>query len=74
MTRATLAPIDPAHYKSLSPEPITVIMSWDLPYCLGSALKYISRAGKKPDNSGPQDLRKAIRFLEFQIEAWESDS
>lgn len=31
-------------------------------YCLGNALKYISRAGKKTDDPA-QDLRKAIWYL-----------
>ena len=31
-------------------------------YCVGSALKYLSRAGRKAGNSRAQDLRKAAWF------------
>jgi hypothetical protein len=56
------------HYKQLDPEPIDVIRNWGLSYCLGNVVKYVSRAGKKDDNSKKQDLEKAIHYLEFEIE------
>ena len=59
--------IDPAHYKDLSPEPIDVIEGWGLDYHLGSALKYIARAGNKEGNPRDQDLRKAVWFLQRYI-------
>jgi hypothetical protein len=31
-------------------------------YCVGSAIKYLSRAGRKGGNSREQDLRKAAWF------------
>lgn len=34
-------------------------------YCLGNALKYISRAGKK--GSGDEDIRKAIWYLKRSL-------
>lgn len=37
-------------------------------YNLGTALTYIMRAGKKPDNPITQDIRKAIAHLEFELE------
>lgn len=58
----------PSHYcEGKSIEPIKVIQDWQLDFCLGSALKYIARAGKKDDII--QDLRKAIKYIEFEIEA-----
>jgi hypothetical protein len=42
------------------------------PFCLGAAIKYIWRAGRKADNSAVQDLRKAIANIEKQIELLES--
>ncbi len=58
-------PINPSHYKSNGMEAIDVIEAFGLSYQLGSAAKYILRAGKK----GPaaEDLRKAIWFIEREI-------
>lgn len=58
---------NPAHYRSLSPEPITVIEGWMLSFHLGNTLKYIARAGRKtPDALG--DLKKARWYLDREIE------
>lgn len=60
----------PKHYcDGRKIEPIKVIRDWKLNFCLGSALKYIARAGKKDGNSATQDLKKAIQYLNFEIEA-----
>lgn len=64
-------PISPAHYKRLSPEPKDVIRSWGLNFNLGSAVKYISRAGHKDDII--QDLKKAQKFIQFEIDYLEGD-
>lgn len=57
----------PKHYcDGKTIEPITVIQDWKLDFCLGSALKYIARAGKKDDII--QDLAKAKQYIEFEIE------
>lgn len=53
----------PKHYQH-SVEPIDAIESWGLGYHLGSACKYISRAGKKEGNPTEQDIKKAIWYLE----------
>ena len=37
-------------------------------YNLGTALTYLMRAGKKPNNPITQDIRKAIAHLEFELE------
>lgn len=53
----------PAHYvEGRTIEPIEVIEDWNLSYHLGSALKYIARAGRKDNEIW--DLQKAIWFLE----------
>jgi hypothetical protein len=44
-----------------------VIRDWDLNFNLGSAVKYIARAGRKDDKI--EDLAKAIQYLHFEIEA-----
>ena len=56
---------NPQHYKTLIPEPISVIENWGLGFCLGNAVKYISRAGKK-DNI-IIDLKKAAWYLDREI-------
>jgi len=37
-------------------------------YNLGTALTYLMRAGKKPNNPITQDIRKAIDHLKFELE------
>jgi hypothetical protein len=38
-----------------------------LNFNLGNAVKYISRAGRKENNSLLQDLKKARQYLDFEI-------
>ena len=46
-------------------EPVDVIRDWQLSFNLGTALKYISRAGRKGDVKDMiSDLSKAIDYLE----------
>lgn len=64
----------PSHYggENNPYEAIKVIQAWDLDFELGSAVKYIARAGKKPNESTLKDLRKARQYLDFEIEKIES--
>ena len=59
----------PAHYGGAENpyEAIKVIEAWELGFCLGNVVKYISRAGKK-DASVLQDLKKALWYLNREIE------
>lgn len=58
----------PSHYvDGRKYEPKDVIRDWSLNFNLGSAVKYISRAGRKDDII--QDLRKAQEFIQFEIDA-----
>lgn len=58
----------PQHYaEGRKYEPKDVIRDWGLNFNLGSAVKYISRAGRKGEAA--EDLRKAIQFLIFEVEA-----
>jgi len=61
--------VEPAHYKSLDPEPIAAIEGWRLGFCLGNAVKYIARAGRKGD--AIEDLRKARWYLDREITSLE---
>lgn len=58
----------PKHYtEGRHFEPKDVIRDWRLNFNLGSALKYIARAGRKGDIV--EDLEKAREYLAFEIEA-----
>lgn len=60
----------PAHYcQGRKYEPKDVIRDWNLGFSLGNAIKYISRAGRK--QSAVEDLRKAIFYINDEIEALE---
>lgn len=63
----------PSHYcDGREYEPKDVIADWNLNFFLGSAVKYIARAGRKPGNTKEQDLKKAIQYLQFEIERGEN--
>lgn len=56
----------PTHYMAGRRfEPIEVIVDWELTYCLGNVLKYVSRAGRKGD--AIEDLKKARFYLNREI-------
>lgn len=61
----------PPHYvEDRVYEPADVIVDWDLPYCLGNVVKYISRAGRK--STPLRDLKKAQWYLNYWINRMES--
>lgn len=63
--------INHPHYyggKENTYEAIKVIEAWDLGFCLGNVVKYISRAGKKDADKTIQDLEKAKWYLEREIQ------
>ena len=65
--------LHPSHYcAGRKYEPRKVIADWGLNFNLGNAIKYISRAGKKGDKT--EDLRKAIQYIEFELEEIENAS
>ena len=60
----------PQHYQGKKFEAIDIIEDFNLNFCLGNAIKYILRAGKK--NEKKEDLKKAIWYLHREInEFWE---
>ena len=60
----------PSHYGGADNpyEAIKVIKAWNLGFCLGNTVKYISRAGKKDPKKRIEDLRKALWYLQQQID------
>ena len=59
----------PAHYGGADNpyEAIKVIEAWDLGFCLGNTVKYVSRAGKKNASATIEDLEKARWYLDREI-------
>ena len=57
----------PKHYTDGRIEVIEYIEDKNLGFCLGNAIKYISRAGKKEKDKEIQDLRKAMWYIERRI-------
>lgn len=49
-------------------ETIKVIEAWQLDFCLGNAVKYISRAGKKDPDKEIEDLQKAVWYIQRRID------
>ena len=62
----------PNYYTGLfkSIEAHEVIDDFLLSYNLGTAVTYLLRAGKKPQNSAQQDIKKAIDHLKFELELY----
>jgi 5S rRNA maturation endonuclease (ribonuclease M5) len=60
----------PEHYggETNPYEAIKVIEAWNLGFCLGNVVKYISRAGKKDPDKHIQDLEKALWYLQREID------
>lgn len=61
----------PQHYGGAENiyEAIKVIEAWRLGFCLGNAIKYIARAGKKDEQKYIEDLEKAAWYLNRKIES-----
>lgn len=62
----------PQHYGGdTTYEAIKVIEAWELDFCLGNTVKYISRAGKKDKAKELEDLKKAEWYLQRRIKQLE---
>jgi len=55
----------PSHYTHSNIETIDVIEAWELGFCLGNVVKYISREAHK---HGLEDLKKARWYLDREIQ------
>lgn len=58
----------PKHYQFSEFEPVKVIQAWGLSFCLGNVIKYIARAGRKDSSKLIEDLEKAKRYIELELE------
>lgn len=61
----------PSHYNSGEIEVIDFIEDKELGFHLGNAVKYISRAGRKNPGKTIEDLRKAVWYINRQIQRLE---
>ena len=57
----------PSHYTDGKIEVIDFIEDKKLGFCLGNAVKYIARAGKKDPAKEIEDLQKARWYIDRQI-------
>jgi len=57
----------PSHYTDGKIEVIEFIEDKNLGFCLGNAVKYIARAGKKDPTKEIEDLNKAKWYIERRI-------
>ncbi len=66
----------PAHYGGADNpyEAIKVIEAWGLDFHLGTVLRYIARAGRKPGELPLEDLRKAEWYLRRKLSRLEADA
>lgn len=64
----------PSHYTSGGIEAITVIEAWNLDFNLGNVIKYICRNGKKKKESRLTDLKKALWYLNREVENIEAST
>ena len=62
----------PSHYVDGNIEVIDFIEDKKLGFCLGNAIKYISRAGKKDPNKEVEDLKKANWYINRRIKELEA--
>ena len=65
--------INPSHYKKHPSGVECIKIARHFNFCLGNAFKYIWRAGIKTTDPR-EDLRKAIRYLEEEIERWTTEN
>lgn len=57
----------PSHYQGAI-QPIDLINAQDLNFNLGNVVKYVCRAGKKDGESKEKDLKKALDYINFELE------
>lgn len=61
----------PTHYNHGKYEVIDVIEDWEVDFHIGNVIKYVSRAGRKTDDTEIQDLKKALWYLQRKIDILE---
>ena len=62
--KASEKQIGGAHYQ-MAIQPLDFIFKNNIPYCEANVIKYVVR---HRDKNGPEDIRKAIHYLELLLE------
>ena len=65
--------VNPSHYKQGNIEVIDFIEDQKLGFNLGNVIKYVCRAGKKNPEKILEDLRKAVYYINREIQNIEKD-
>lgn len=60
--------IIPSYYNKESMSVIDIIDEYELNFNKGNIIKYILRSGKKSKDTEIQDLQKAMRYCQMEIE------
>tara|TARA_Y100000592_G_scaffold86765_1_gene140466 strand:+ start:9891 stop:10160 length:270 start_codon:yes stop_codon:yes gene_type:complete len=64
----------PLHYQSKQGfQVVDIIEAYNLNFNLGNVLKYVCRAGNKPNEGRSKDLRKALWYLHREVNVQDSD-
>jgi hypothetical protein len=66
--------VNPQHYKSHPSGVECITITAHMGFCLGNSIKYIWRADLKHDDGGLTDLKKALWYLNKEIETRELKS
>ena len=67
--------VHPQHYNMGGVEVIDAITAWGFGegFNKGNAIKYIARAGRKGKETEIEDLKKAMQYLQFEIDRLTGD-
>ena len=60
--------IKPPYYNKASMSVSDIVDEYELNFNKGNIIKYVLRSGKKSKDTEIQDLEKAIRYCEIEIE------
>lgn len=60
--------IVPSYYNKTNMSVIDIIDEYELNFNKGNIIKYVLRSGKKSKDTEVQDLQKAIRYCQMEIE------
>lgn len=60
--------IIPSYYNKTTMSVIDIIDEYELNFNKGNIIKYVLRSGKKSKDTEIQDLQKAIRYCQMEIE------
>lgn len=67
-------PIKPHYYQCHMGDIFDIAHAYNLSFPLGNAVKYICRAGKKDQDKDIEDLQKAVRCIQREIDIRTADN